>query len=96
MKTDRAVLKRPIITEKITAMTDKLRQYAFEVDKGANKIDIQRAVEERFDVSVVKVRTMNVRGKLKTLGRFTGRRSSWKKAIVSLKEGQTIELFENV
>ncbi len=96
MRLNRIILKRPLITEKISALTDNLRQYAFEVDKDANKIEIKQAVEKRFEVEVLKVRTMNIRGKMKTLGRFTGRRASWKKAIVTLKEGQTIEYFENV
>ena len=96
MKEGRIILKRPIITEKITALTDDFAQYVFEVDRGANKIDIKRAVENRFEVDVVKVRTMNIRGKMKTMGRFSGRRASWKKAIVTLKADQTIELFENI
>ena len=90
------ILKRPIITEKITAQTDKLGKYAFEVIKNANKIEIKKAVERRFDVDVVNVRTMNVRGKMKRMGRFVGRTASWKKAIVTLKEGQTINFFENI
>jgi large subunit ribosomal protein L23 len=96
MKTDRIILKRPLITEKISAMTDALSQYAFEVDRKANKIEIKKAVEDRFGVEVKNVNTMNMQGKMKTMGRFTGRRSSWKKAIVTLKEGQTIEFFENI
>lgn len=96
MKTDRIILKRPLITEKISAMTDAHSQYAFEVDRIANKIEIKRAVEERFGVEVKNVNTMNMQGKMKTMGRFSGRRSSWKKAIVTLKQGQTIEFFENI
>ncbi|NQS97520.1 MAG: 50S ribosomal protein L23 [candidate division Zixibacteria bacterium] len=96
MKDPKKILIRPLITEKISALQEKQNQYGFEVDRNANKIEIRRAVEERFNVDVAKVRTMNINGKMKTLGRFTGRRSSWKKAIVSLKQGQSIEFFENI
>jgi large subunit ribosomal protein L23 len=77
-------------------MQDQLNQVAFEVDPDANKLQIRQEVEKRFDVKVTKVRTMHFRGKLKTMGRFSGRRSSWKKAVVTLAEGQKIEFFENV
>lgn len=90
------ILKRPLITEKIAALQDSQNKYAFEVDKNANKIEIKKAIEERFEVKVQSVRTMNVGGKMKTLGRFTGRRPSWKKAIVTLKPGQSIDFFENI
>ena len=92
----RTVIKRPLLTEKSTRMQDQLNQVAFEVDPDANKLQIRREVEKRFDVKVTKVRTMHFRGKLKTMGRFSGRRSSWKKAVVTLAEGQKIEFFENV
>ncbi len=92
----RPILKRPLITEKSTKLQDQLNQFAFEVDSHANKLQIQQAVEKRFEVKVTRVRTMHVQGKLKTMGRFSGRRSSWKKAIVTLAEGQKIEFFENV
>ncbi|MFC1557153.1 50S ribosomal protein L23 [candidate division KSB1 bacterium] len=88
------VILQPIVTEKVTRLTDKFNQYGFVVDRRANKIEIKRAVEKKFDVKVNSVRTMNVRGKIKTLGRFSGKRSDWKKAVVTLVEGQTIELFE--
>jgi large subunit ribosomal protein L23 len=77
-------------------MQDQLNQVAFEVDPDANKLQIRQEVEKRFDVKVTKVRTMHFKGKLKTMGRFSGRRSSWKKAVVTLAEGQKIEFFENV
>jgi len=93
------ILKRPIVTEKISALQDK-GQYAFEVAREANKIDIARAVEKKFNVTVVDVRTMRHKGKAKTQltrkGRFAGRTAGWKKAIVRLKEGDKIEFFENV
>ena len=92
----RPILKRPLLSEKTTKLQDQLNQVAFEVDQHANKLQIQQAIEKRFDVKVAKVRTMHVQGKLKRMGRFEGRRSSWKKAIVTLAEGQKIEFFENI
>ncbi|MDP8228094.1 MAG: 50S ribosomal protein L23 [Candidatus Electryoneaceae bacterium] len=94
MKSSFKVLRRPVVTEKMTRLQEQENQYAFEVDPRANKIEIKRAVEERFEVQVEKVRTMNTSGKVKRLGRFTGRRPSWKKAIVTLVEGDTIDLLE--
>lgn len=85
------IIIRPILTEKMTRLKELNNQYAFEVRKDANKIEIKRAVEERFGVRVLKVRTINVRGKKRRLGRFEGKRSSWKKAIVTLVEGDTID-----
>jgi large subunit ribosomal protein L23 len=96
MKSKRNAVIRPIITEKISNLSEKLRQYAFEVDKKANKIEIKQEVESRFDVAVENVRTMNILGKMKRRGRTIGRRSSWKKAIVTLKEGHSIKYFENI
>ncbi len=94
-----AILKRPIVTEKMTAQQEK-GMYAFEVEGGANKIEVARAVEKKFNVTVLEVRTQVVKGKTKTQmtrkGRFTGRTSAWKKAIVRLKEGDKIEFFQNV
>ena len=73
-------------------------QYAFEVDINANKIQIASAIEKRFEVDVLSIRTIRYKGKRKTQftrrGRFEGRRSNWKKAIVTLKEGQTIEILD--
>jgi len=92
----RTILKRPLLTEKSTRAQELLNQVAFEVEPSANKMQIKQAVESRFEVKVTGVRTMNFKGKLKRMGRFQGRRSSWKKAIVTLAEGQKIEFFENV
>lgn len=93
------VLKRPLVTEKITAQQEK-GQYAFEVDRDANKITIARAVEKKFNVTVLSVRTSRHKGKTKSQltrkGRFAGRTPEWKKAIVRLKEGDKIEFFQNV
>lgn len=93
------ILKRPIVTEKMTALQEK-GQYAFEVDLHANKISIAQAVEKKFSVTVVDVRTSRHKGKVKSQmtrkGRFAGRTSAWKKAIVRLKEGDKIQFFQNV
>jgi len=93
------ILKRPIVTEKMTALQEK-GHYAFEVDLSANKIDIAKAVEKKFNVKVLDVRTVRHKGKAKSQmtrkGRFAGRTSAWKKAIVRLKEGDKIEFFQNV
>ena len=95
MHKSRIILKRPLLSEKSTAVQDKLNQVAFEVDVDANKLQIQQAVEKRFNVKVTKVRTLNFMGKLKRMGRYEGRRRAWKKAIVTLAQGQKIEFFEN-
>jgi len=93
-----AILKRPLITEKMTALADK-RQYAFEVDINANKIDIARAVEKKFNVTVESIRTIRSKGKRKSQmtkrGRIPGKRADFKKAIVTLKKDQKIDFFEN-
>ena len=88
------VIKGPIITEKLDAAREKFRQYSFIVDKKATKIDVARAVENLFKVSVEGVRTNVVHGKVKRVGKNIGRRPNYKKAIVTLKEGDKIELFE--
>lgn len=92
----RKLLKRPLMTEKVVRMTEVLNTYTFEVPCDANKVEIKRAVETIFEVEVNDVRTINVRGKVKRLGRYMGRRPSWKKALVTLKQGQSLELYENV
>ncbi|MBL0061030.1 MAG: 50S ribosomal protein L23 [bacterium] len=92
----RSVLRKPLLTEKVAAAQDAHNQYAFEVDTKANKIEIRRAVEKKYTVTVTGVQTMNVLGKTKRLGRFEGRRPNWKKAIVTLKKGESIELAQNV
>lgn len=93
------ILKRPIVTEKMTGLQEK-GQYAFEVEISANKISIARAVEKKFNVTVLDVRTIRYKGKMKSQmtrrGRFAGRTAGWKKAIVRLKEGDKIEFFQNV
>jgi large subunit ribosomal protein L23 len=90
------VIVKPIITEKSTDQLDKHRAYTFAVDKDANKHEIAQAVEKLFNVKVDSVRTMQYRGKQRRVGRHVGRRAAWKKAVVKLREGDTIEIFEGV
>jgi large subunit ribosomal protein L23 len=90
------ILKRPLITEKSTLQKEMANQLSFEVDRKANKVEIRRAVEKVFAVKVVGVRTIQVQGKVKRHGRVLGQRSNWKKAIVTLAEGQHVEFFEGV
>ena len=87
------VLRRPIITEKGTLMAEN-NQYAFEVAMDANKVMVKEAVEKRFGVNVLKVNVMRMPGKTRRFGRRVSTTPSWKKAIVTLAEGQTIEVFE--
>ena len=88
------LLREPHLTEKTIGQKEFQNQVTFLVDPVANKIEIKRTVEELFKVSVLKVRTVNMNGKLKRVGRFTGKRADWKKAIITLKEGDRIEYFE--
>lgn len=96
MKEAHQIIKRPLITEKSTRQKEEGNQIAFVVDPKAGKIQIRQAVEKLFKVKVLSVRTMNLAGKKKRLGRFLGRKSDWKKAIVKLREGDRIEFFEGV
>lgn len=89
----RDILIRPIVTEKSTALMEQ-GKYTFRVPLVATKIQIRQAVEQIFKVKVQAVNTMRYEGKMKRLGRTQGRRSDWKKAVVTLKPGETIELFE--
>jgi large subunit ribosomal protein L23 len=94
MKEAQKIIRRPLITEKSTRQKEESRQYVFEVHRDANKIEIQSAVERLFKVTVLQVRTSNVLGKVKRLGRRYGKRPDWKKAIITLKEGGRIDFFE--
>lgn len=89
------VLRRPVVTEKTTSLQAQ-NKYAFEVVKGANKPQIKEAVEKAFNVTVEDVNVMNVHGRMRRIGKHHGMTPSWKKAIVTLKEGHKIELFEGV
>jgi large subunit ribosomal protein L23 len=88
------IVKRPLITEKAERNREASRSFAFEVHRDATKIQVKQAVEKLFNVHVVAVRTAIARGKNKRVGRSSGRRPNWKKAFVTLKDGDTIALFE--
>ena len=94
------ILIKPLITEKMTNLSADEGKYGFIVNPKANKIEIAKAIEKKFQVKVIDVKTLNYSGKTKTQfrksGRFTGKTAKFKKAIITLKEGDTIELFEQV
>ncbi|HET7903204.1 MAG TPA: 50S ribosomal protein L23 [Candidatus Eisenbacteria bacterium] len=92
----RSIVRRAMITEKGTKIREGQNGYLFEVARDANKIEIKQAVEAIFNVKVATIRTLRVHGKPKRVGRFAGHRPDWKKAVVTLKKGETIELFEQV
>jgi large subunit ribosomal protein L23 len=108
-RSPQTIIKRPLLTEKGTRLRETggaavapaegeeySQKVLFEVARDANKVEIRSAVEKLFRVTVLDVRTQIVRGKEKRIGRFAGRRPHWKKAIVTLKAGETIEFFEGV
>jgi large subunit ribosomal protein L23 len=88
------VIKKPLVTEKTTLEKDAKNIISFAVNSDANKIEIKNAVEKFFKVEVTNVNTINVAGKNKRVGRKIGKRSNWKKAYVTLKEGSTVDFFE--
>lgn len=90
------VIRRPLVTEKSNIGREDQNLVTLAVDPRANKPEIRRAVEELFDVSVVDVRTMRMPRKMRRVGKSSGRKPEWKKAIVRLAEGQSIEFFEGV
>jgi large subunit ribosomal protein L23 len=94
-----SVLKKPLVTEKVSAMNEK-GKYGFIVDADANKVEIKKAVEKQYGVNVERINTMNVMGKLKTrytkAGVLSGRKRNYKKAIVTLAEGEVIDFYSNV
>ncbi|MFQ5823443.1 MAG: 50S ribosomal protein L23 [bacterium] len=98
MKSIETILIKPLLTEKMLRLQEEERKYAFKVAKQANKIEIKKAVENKFGVQVVNVHTINVMGKSKHMntrrGITRGKRSDWKKAIVTLREGHMIDLFQ--
>lgn len=96
MRDPYSIVIRPLLTEKTISKTAQSK-YTFEVDLNANKIEIGEAIQRIFNVKVEKVNTLRVRGKTRRLGRFPeGRKPSWKKAIVTLKAGDRIEVFEGM
>ena len=90
------VIRRPLVTENSNIGREEQNLVTLAVDPGATKHDIRRAVESLFDVRVLEVRTMRMPRKSRRVGKFMGRKPEWKKAIVRLAEGQTIEFFEGV
>jgi large subunit ribosomal protein L23 len=89
-----SVIKKPHVTEKTSLGSDSTNTVSLVVDREANKIEIKQAVETLFKVQVSGVRTVNVAGKMKRFGKTTAKRSNWKKAYVTLQEGQSIDFFE--
>jgi large subunit ribosomal protein L23 len=96
MKGAYQVVQKPLLTEKGTRLREEGNQFLFRVAKRANKVEIKQAIETLFKVTVVDVRTLPVRGKTKRLGKFQGKQADWKKAIATLKAGDSIELYEGV
>lgn len=94
------VLIKPILTEKMTVQGEKLNRYGFIVDRRANKVQIRAAVEQMYDVKVMDINTMNYMGKVKSRytksGLLVGRSNHYKKAIVTLKEGDQIDFYSNI
>ena len=94
------IIKKPVITEKMTAISEKLTRYAFIVDVRANKLQIKKAVQDLYGVQVASVNTMRYDGKLKSrytkTGVVEGKRDAFKKAIVTLAKGETIDFFSNI
>lgn len=95
MKLAREIIIKPVVTEKSVDLMQE-NKYCFKVAKDANKIEIKNAIEEIFKVTVVNVNTVNVHGKMKRMGRTQGTTASWKKAVVTLREGDSIEVFEGL
>lgn len=95
MKLAREIIVKPVVTEKSVDLMQE-NKYCFKVAKDANKIEIKNAIEEIFKVTVVNVNTVNVHGKMKRMGRTQGMTASWKKAVVTLREGDSIEVFEGL
>ena len=96
MKNHYDVLLEPIITEKSNIQKEEAQQVTFRVPLWATKIEVRKAVEKIFNKKVVEVKTVTVRGKMKRVGRLTGKLPDWKKAIVRLKAGERIDFFEGV
>ena len=95
MKLAREIIIKPVVTENSVDLMQE-NKYCFKVAMDANKIEIKNAIEEIFKVTVVNVNTVNVHGKMKRMGRTQGMTASWKKAVVTLREGDSIEVFEGL
>jgi len=96
VRNPRSVILKPLVTEKGSKLREDGNKYLFSVVSDANKIEIKRAVQEIFNVKVKDVQTLVMHGKVKRMGAFQGKRPDWKKAVVTLEEGQSIDLFEQV
>ena len=96
MRNPRSIILKPLVTEKGSRLREEGNKYLFSVVTDANKIEIKRAVQEIFNVKVRDVQTIVVHGKVKRMGAFQGKRPDWKKAVVTLEKGQSIDLFEQV
>ena len=96
MRDPRQVIVRPVVTERSTALADERGSYTFIVSREANKIEIKNAVQTLFDVKVSNVRTANFRGKFRRVGRSEGHRPAYKKAVVTLVEGERIDVYEGI
>ena len=94
MRNEREIVIAPVVTEKTSSLNAINNSYTFRVSVNANKIEIQKAIEKIFNVNVLKVNTIKQRGKVKRMGRFSGKRADWKKAIVKLKAGDSIPDFD--
>ena len=94
------ILKKPLLTEKVAQLTEKLNRYTFKVDHRANKLQIKQAIEKMYGVNVTAVNTMRYVGKLKSrntkAGAVSGRSATYKKAIITLKDGETIDFYSNI
>ena len=92
-KSPEEIVLRPVITEKTLRIAERENAYTFQVDRTANKVQVRDAIERLFNVAVVDVRTQNIMGKFRRMGRSVGATSNWKKAVVKVKEGDTIEFY---
>ena len=90
------IIKKPLITEKGTKQKEQTNQYVFEIDRAANKVMVRNAVEKIFKVKVLHVAVMNMKGKRRRVGKNLGKKADWKKAIVRLAPGESIEFFEGI
>jgi large subunit ribosomal protein L23 len=96
MRDPRSVILRPVVTERSTLLQDDLRTYTFIVAKDANKLEVRNAVQSLFSVKVESVRTANYQGKWRRVGRSVGRKAAYKKAVVRLAEGDSIDVYEGI
>lgn len=96
MRDPRSIILKPMVTEKGSRLREAGNKYLFQVARDANRIEIKQAVKQIFNVKVKDVKTLVMHGKVKRMGMFSGRRPDWKKAVVTLEEGQSIDLFEQV